>query len=58
MSKVARTAAALIAALLFANPSSAGQVSSVYTKLDLKKCKLMASNPNEGGWAVFSLQGA
>ncbi len=38
-------------------PVSAGDVSSVYTSLDLDKCKLTASNPNEGGWAVFECAG-
>ena len=38
-------------------PASAGEVLSVYTSLDLDKCKLTASNPNEGGWAVFECAG-
>lgn len=36
---------------------SAAEISSLYTKLDLKKCRLVASNPNEGGWAEFSCKG-
>ncbi|MDA7946533.1 MAG: hypothetical protein MPJ78_03560 [Hyphomicrobiaceae bacterium] len=38
-------------------PASAGEISSAYTSLDLDKCNLTASNPNEGGWAVFECIG-
>ena len=37
---------------------SAAEISSLYTKLDLKKCRLVDSNANEGGWAEFSCKGS
>ena len=43
--------------LMAATSSYAGDVSSRYTSLDLDKCKLTASNANEGGWAVFDCKG-
>jgi hypothetical protein len=47
-----------LAALVQAAPAHAGQISSLYTSLDLeKKCKLVASNPDEGGWAQWSCTG-
>ncbi len=38
-------------------PASAGEISSVYTSLDLNKCELMESRPNEGGWAAWDCNG-
>ena len=46
-----------LAATVFATSSQAEQVSSLYTSLDLDKCKLVASNANEGGWAEFNCKG-
>ena len=52
-----RTLAGIGLACLAVTPVYAGEISSVYTSLDLDKCKLLASNPNEGGWAVFECRG-
>ncbi len=52
-----RTLLGLGLAGLVVAPGHAGEISSVYTSLDLDKCKLLASNPNEGGWAVFECRG-
>jgi hypothetical protein len=55
-----RTFAAVLlalSALSLACPASAGQISSLYTSLDLDKCKLVASNPDEGGSAEFNCKG-
>jgi hypothetical protein len=39
-------------------PASAGEVSSIYTSLDLeKKCILVKSIPNEGGGAIWNCKG-
>lgn len=47
-----------LAALTMTAPVQAGQISSLYTSLDLeKKCKLVASSPDEGGWAKWSCKG-
>lgn len=47
--------AGLVASAAF--PASAGQISSLYTSLDLKKCKLVESYPREGGSAVWQCKG-
>ncbi len=54
-----RNAMPLFAALLLlsAAPARAGEVSSLYTSLDLDKCKLVESNPDEGGSAVWDCKG-
>jgi hypothetical protein len=46
-----------LAALAMASQAYAGQISSVYTSLNLDSCKLIASNPDEGGWAKWSCKG-
>lgn len=48
---------AFFAAVSIGTAPSAGEISSLYTKLDLDKCKLVASNASEGGWAEFSCKG-
>lgn len=46
------------AALAISPPASAGEISSVYTRLDLEKgCKFVASSDKEGGWAEWSCKG-
>jgi hypothetical protein len=55
-----RTAAVLLtlAAWCLAAPANAGEISSQYTSLDLDKdCRLVASNPDEGGWAELACKG-
>lgn len=47
----------VFALLAIITPARAGQISSLYTSLDLKNCKLTDSNPNEGGWAVWDCKG-
>jgi len=49
--------ALVMAALTMASQAHAGQISSRYTSLDLNACKLVASNPDEGGWAEWSCKG-
>ena len=49
--------ALVMAALTMASQAHAGQISSRYTSLDLDACKLVASNPDEGGWAEWSCKG-
>ena len=45
-------------ALAISYPVSAGEISSVYTSLDLEKsCKLMKTFPNEGGGAIWDCKG-
>lgn len=57
MRTTALTLAAL-AALLPPAPAGAGEISSVYTRLDLEKgCRLVASSNKEGGWAQWSCKG-
>lgn len=52
-----RTIATFVFALLAAmTPASAGQISSLYTSLDLNKCILTDSNPNES-WAAWDCEG-
>lgn len=52
-----RTGIVLIALLAGSGPAVA-EISSAYTKLDLEKgCKLVRSNPDEGGWAEFRCKG-
>lgn len=46
-----------ITTILFAAPATAGEISSVYTSLKLGKCKLVESNPNEGGSAEWACKG-
>ena len=46
-----------LAALAMASQAYAGQISSVYRSLNLDSCKLIASNPDEGGWAKWSCKG-
>jgi hypothetical protein len=46
--------ALVMAALTMASQAHAGQISSLYTSLNLDTCKLVASNPDEGGWAEWS----
>ena len=46
-----------LAAVAVTMPASAGRISSLFTSLDLKNCKLTASNPNEGGSAVWDCKG-
>lgn len=46
-----------LAALIVTVPAQAGQISSLYTSLDLDKCKLVQSNPDEGGWAQWTCKG-
>ena len=48
-------AAALVAA--GAGPAGAGEITSAYTKLELDKCELVSSNPDEGGSAVWNCKG-
>ena len=48
-------ATGLVAGL--ACPASAGQISSLYTPLDLGKCELVESVPNEGGSAIWECKG-
>lgn len=56
MSKLVSLTLGLIG-LTVAAPLYAGETSSRYTSLDLDTCKLVASNANEGGWAVFHCKG-
>lgn len=49
---------AFVGLLAFVPASSAGEISSVYTSLDLeKKCRLVASNSSEGSSAEFACRG-
>lgn len=51
-------ALSLLPILCLTTSAEAGQVSSLYTSLDLDKdCELVDSNPTEGGWAEFSCTG-
>ena len=47
-----------ISALAMTHRVSAGEISSLYTSLDLeKKCKLVKTFPNEGGGAIWNCKG-
>lgn len=46
-----------LAALMLVLPARAAEISSVYTKLDLDKCKLVASSDKEGSWAEWQCKG-
>ncbi|GBE43260.1 hypothetical protein BMS3Bbin10_01336 [bacterium BMS3Bbin10] len=46
-----------LAAAAITLPAQAGQISSLYTPLDLGKCQLVESNPDEGGSAVWDCKG-
>ena len=53
-----RTIVTFVFALLaITTPASAEQISSVYTSLDLNKCTLTDSRPNEGSWAAWDCKG-
>lgn len=53
-----RTIVTFVFALLaITMPASAGEISSVYTSLDLNKCELTDSRPNEGGYAAWDCKG-
>lgn len=55
---LARTIGWFVVVLAASSPASAGEISSVYTKLDLdKNCRLIASSDKEGGWAEWSCKG-
>lgn len=48
----------MLAVVMAGYGPAAAEISSVYTRLDLDKgCRLVASNPNEGGWAEWSCPG-
>jgi len=55
--KIAPAILALCGISAISSVSAAAEISSLYTKLDLKKCKLVASNADEGGWAEFTCKG-
>lgn len=53
---VARAIAAGLAAFV-ASPAAASRISSNYTPLDLDKCELVETRPDEGGGAVWHCKG-
>jgi hypothetical protein len=53
----ARLSLAALLATLVPAAACAGQISSLYTSLDLDKCRLVSSNPGEGGSAVWHCKG-
>lgn len=55
--RVTITLLSTVILLAMCTPADAGQVASVYTKLDLDKCMLESSNPNEGGSAQWRCKG-
>jgi hypothetical protein len=57
MTKFAHLSLTALLAAIAPATAGAGQISSLYTSLNLDKCQLVSSNPNEGGSAVWHCKG-
>lgn len=55
--RIARLALTALCIAGISTTSATAEISSVYTKLDLKKCKLVDSSDKEGSWAEFTCKG-